>query len=1453
MRLLKIFFLFITVSSLHAQIDLLNGIVVSFPFTNGSTNDFGPNSLNGALFGNVTVTNDRLGNPNNAFDFGGTNSDYIIVNHDPLLNFSNQSFSVSAWAYRTRVTFNGMLVYKGGDIVDGYGLRVNADGNGQDARFRLGNPSRWFFDADDIKSPPDIQNFVWTHYTGVYDAPTQTMYIYEDGKLASQKTIAVGFSQFNTLPLTIGQHSAASRPVNATALYPFAGKIDDVIIYNKALNSCEVYVMGGDVSTCIGIDEGLRLRMDFCGNMNDASGNGNNGTAPWYSYFDDKDGNAFSALTFVGTSSVLGITENVPLDFGSGSFAISAWFKTNNSSTVQRIVSNGFESFSDGYQLAMNVDSPGTISFGIGNGGNASASVSFSTINTFADNLWHHVVVNIDRSKNKIWMYVDRRKQDLVKTSSTPTAGNFLSENKDFDINSLTFNATSPNPFIIGGKPDNSEKFLGAIDNIRIYNRSIIPGEAKFLYSITSAGNCCPGIPPPSTNNFSVCGIGSSIVATVSGGYGYRWYNASVGGAIVSNSETYTTHALNKNDTLYISNAYGLSCESMTRNPLIIYVYTIPSAPVLSSNQSICGPSLITVSGIASGSIKWYNSSLSGTVLGLGSNFSANISVSSVFFANQIDGFNCISPFSNVSVEIVPKPALPSISGDSSVCPNNTNVGYKTITTSGLSYKWFVNGGTVIGGNISDTLNVNWGGSNPTAKVKLVSRNNVGCNSDTLSFNVRINQFISTETPTGVDSVCFLSANNLQYQVTASSGSVFTWTVVNATKSSDQNHKITISPSTSGIIKMSVLETVTTSSDVCKKQSDTLYVKVWQNPDPNAQISGLNQICKSTISNYVLRSLSNTTVQWSANQGNLTTTSISMTGLSFNNPGNYTLTGIETTNKGCNGGSINKLIKVDIPYATSIINQNTDICYSFPQVYNYTASGFSGSAFNWSVSGNSINIINGQGTSVVGIQAIGTGTGFVKVTETTTAQNACSLKTDSVRINLFKTPDSTITLIGPDSICQSNTKTLFLYPKKDNVFVVWNGISSMSGGNMNFSYGYPNTISSVSLNLSLTGTMLIQYQPYYNHSITSGLKQCYSKSLTKKITVLQKPITSSISGNSLFCRNNLANAIFSVAGMANSTYSWQIIGGNNSINEGKNTSVIKSNLDSIVNNKIIKVVETNTGCKGDTVYKNVALDLPISILKYVSTNEINENKIEINLQPINKQSILLKNDVQLSVLGLNTTIASDVYNLNDSISNSYQLRLTDNCGLSSNSDIHKIVNLKGNVLESTGEVNLEWTPYIGWKQNIDKYEILRKIGQTGSWEVIETNTPNILVFNRTVATDGILQFFRIKAYRSSVNQFVSFSNIVELKFENTVKVWTGFTPNGDDKNKTFYIERINLYPNNKLTVFDKWGNVVYEKENYNNDWDGTFNGKDVPSGSYYFLLDLKNKEKPIGGTLVLVR
>lgn len=93
----------------------------------------------------------------------------------------------------------------------------------------------------------------------------------------------------------------------------------------------------------------------------------------------------------------------------------------------------------------------------------------------------------------------------------------------------------------------------------------------------------------------------------------------------------------------------------------------------------------------------------------------------------------------------------------------------------------------------------------------------------------------------------------------------------------------------------------------------------------------------------------------------------------------------------------------------------------------------------------------------------------------------------------------------------------------------------------------------------------------------------------------------------------------------------------------------------------------------------------------------------------------------------------------------------------------------------------------------------------------------------------------------------------------TLFVPSGFSPNGDNINDYFVISQLDKYPNANLKIFNRWGALVYEKDKYDNTWNGLSNselirmGEELPDGTYYYVLDLKDGNDPVQGFVVLRR
>lgn len=82
------------------------------------------------------------------------------------------------------------------------------------------------------------------------------------------------------------------------------------------------------------------------------------------------------------------------------------------------------------------------------------------------------------------------------------------------------------------------------------------------------------------------------------------------------------------------------------------------------------------------------------------------------------------------------------------------------------------------------------------------------------------------------------------------------------------------------------------------------------------------------------------------------------------------------------------------------------------------------------------------------------------------------------------------------------------------------------------------------------------------------------------------------------------------------------------------------------------------------------------------------------------------------------------------------------------------------------------------------------------------------------------------------------------------------TPNGDGKNDTWVIEGIDEYASCQVQIFDRWGQKVYTSTGYREPFDGTRNGAALPTGTYYWHIELNQLEgrsAPYTGYLAIIR
>ncbi len=181
----------------------------------------------------------------------------------------------------------------------------------------------------------------------------------------------------------------------------------------------------------------------------------------------------------------------------------------------------------------------------------------------------------------------------------------------------------------------------------------------------------------------------------------------------------------------------------------------------------------------------------------------------------------------------------------------------------------------------------------------------------------------------------------------------------------------------------------------------------------------------------------------------------------------------------------------------------------------------------------------------------------------------------------------------------------------------------------------------------------------------------------------------------------------------------------------------------------------------------------------------------------------------------------------------YVIDYTDVCGNKSNenlSDSTCTVFLHVNKLQDT-EYQLSWTPYLGFDS---KTYTIQYLDEKGNIVLEKPNTAGLSYLDNAPLETFQKLRYRIKV-TSSDNQ-TSYSNIVEFELKSRIFIPNAFSPDGDGLND-YFTPDTRFIKSYTLSVFDRWGELIFYEQNSQNGWDGTYKGATVKTDTYVFLLE----------------
>jgi hypothetical protein len=410
-----------------AQVDLTKGLIAYYPMTGNAKSTVGTGldlTVNGA-----TLTADRFGHPNSAYYFSGTSS---LVGNFNSTGFTGMSFG--AWI-KTSSTDIMVILQVDGDVA-----YVNRYPGGH---FMAAMDATSQNNGTSDQSASIVANGGWQFVSASSDGSTTRIYV--NGKFEK--------SYSETLYTANGKIDVGADIGNSTT--QFQGSIDEVKIYGRQLSDAEMLAWFNDCT--VNLNDGLVAYYPMTGNANSAVGTGLDLTVSGATLTTDRFGSANSAYLFDGNSSLV---SNIFSTTNFSGLSVSSWISTKYTSSSKVIwqvtgdVSYVSRSTTGHFMAAMDGHS----------GDNASTDESTTNV---ATGEWIFVSASNDGTMTRVYVN-GNLEASYPETLYTGTG-----------YIAIGFDKATPNL---------TTRFIGSIDEVKIYNRVLCDNEMAALYSKSETG-----------------------------------------------------------------------------------------------------------------------------------------------------------------------------------------------------------------------------------------------------------------------------------------------------------------------------------------------------------------------------------------------------------------------------------------------------------------------------------------------------------------------------------------------------------------------------------------------------------------------------------------------------------------------------------------------------------------------------------------------------------------------------------------------------------------------------------------------------------------------------------------------------------------------------------------------------------------------------------------------------
>jgi gliding motility-associated-like protein len=134
-----------------------------------------------------------------------------------------------------------------------------------------------------------------------------------------------------------------------------------------------------------------------------------------------------------------------------------------------------------------------------------------------------------------------------------------------------------------------------------------------------------------------------------------------------------------------------------------------------------------------------------------------------------------------------------------------------------------------------------------------------------------------------------------------------------------------------------------------------------------------------------------------------------------------------------------------------------------------------------------------------------------------------------------------------------------------------------------------------------------------------------------------------------------------------------------------------------------------------------------------------------------------------------------------------------------------------------------------------------------------TEQPTISTTAVTLSPPGTYPITVTGAQNSNYN-FIYVAGMLTINaVPPSIVVPNAFTPNNDGVNDTWGLKNMESFPQNRVDIYNRYGERVYSSNGYAVPWDGRRNGAPLPVGAYYYVINPNNGSKIISGSVTIIR